>query len=46
MKGEWESMKMVANLTNKALVLFAKKLVLTNCVYICHRPEAPEELLK
>lgn len=38
-------MKFLANAANKLLTGVAKKLVLTNCIYLCHRPEAPEELL-
>ncbi|MFF2481007.1 cyclic lactone autoinducer peptide [Paenibacillus sp. NPDC058071] len=34
----------VAQLANKALTSVANVLVKTNCVFICHRPEAPEEL--
>lgn len=39
-------MALIANFANKALTLFAKKLVLTNCIYFCHREDAPEELYK
>lgn len=35
---------MAAKLANTVLTSIAKKLVLTNCIVICHRPEAPEEL--
>jgi cyclic lactone autoinducer peptide len=28
------------------LTALSKKLVLTNCVWGCYRPEAPEELMK
>ncbi|WP_248924808.1 cyclic lactone autoinducer peptide [Paenibacillus hamazuiensis] len=34
------------NILNKGLTALAKKLVLTNCAGICHRPETPQELLK
>ncbi|EFM10071.1 hypothetical protein PaecuDRAFT_3030 [Paenibacillus curdlanolyticus YK9] len=35
---------MAAKLANKVLTSVAKKLVKTNCMFICHRSEAPEEL--
>lgn len=34
----------LAKIAGKGLTLVAKKIVVTNCLYLCHRPEAPEEL--
>jgi|GEM_PF-3233137 len=39
-------MKAIANIANNILTGVAKKLVKTNCILICHRPEAPEELFQ
>ncbi|MFX3633011.1 MAG: cyclic lactone autoinducer peptide [Candidatus Pristimantibacillus sp.] len=37
---------MAAKFANAVLTSVAKKLVKTNCVFICHRPEAPDELFQ
>ncbi|WP_418936710.1 AgrD family cyclic lactone autoinducer peptide [Paenibacillus chitinolyticus] len=36
----------LASVANKFFTAVAKKLVLTNCSWICHRADAPEELFK
>lgn len=37
---------LLAKGANKLLTSFAKKMVKTNCSFICHRPEAPDELFQ
>ena len=37
---------LLANAANAVITKVAKLMVKTDCIVVCHRPDAPEELFK